>query len=58
MISSIAPQSITRVIIGNQAADYDSIVGSIVLGYIKLVLFKQLFVPVIDCKRSELKLRF
>lgn len=51
MVSTVTVKATTQVIIGNQSADYDSIIGSIIFGYIKFLLFKEVFVPVIDCKR-------
>ena len=40
LASELTNDKISKVIIGNQSADYDSIIGSLILGYIKLLVFK------------------
>jgi inorganic pyrophosphatase/exopolyphosphatase len=45
-------------VIGNGSVDYDSFFGSIVLAYILTEASGFLHVPLIDCSRSDLNLRF
>lgn len=45
-------------IIGNSSADYDSIFGSLIYGYMKYILFKVIFIPLIDCPKEDVRLRF
>lgn len=45
-------------IIGNSSVDYDSFFGSLVYGYMKFLLYNVLFIPVIDCPKEEVPMRF
>ena len=58
MVSQLVPSTINKFIVGNSSADFDSVVGSLIYGYIKLLLFKEIFVPLIDCNPNDLRLRF
>ena len=45
-------------IIGNSSVDYDSFFGSLVYGYLKFLLYNTLFIPLMDCPKQEVPLRF
>jgi exopolyphosphatase len=47
-----------RFVLGNSSADYDSIFGSLIYAYLLSVHFNQSYIPLIDCKRHEIPLRF
>ena len=45
-------------ILGNSSADYDSVFGSIIYAYYMTTCMKTLYLPLIDCPRADMKLRF
>ena len=45
-------------IIGNSSVDYDSFFGSLIYCYMKFLLYNTLFIPLIDCPKQEVPLRF
>jgi inorganic pyrophosphatase/exopolyphosphatase len=57
-LSTITASESKLFVIGNSSADYDSIFGSIIFSFLLTSSTGQLHVPLIDCKRSELRLRF
>lgn len=57
-LGTTSAKQISRFVIGNASVDYDSFFGSIVLAFILTSTTGKLHRPIIDCKRSELGLRF
>lgn len=45
-------------ILGNSSADYDSVFGSIIYAYYMTTFMKTLYLPLIDCPKADMKLRF
>lgn len=57
-LAKIGTQKISHFVIGNASVDYDSFFGSIILAYILTSTTGFIHRPIIDCSKSELKLRF
>ena len=45
-------------ILGNSSADYDSVFGSIIYAYYMTTYLKTIYLPLIDCPKADMKLRF
>lgn len=45
-------------ILGNSSADYDSIFGSMIYAYYLTTFLKTIHLPLIDCPKADMKLRF
>jgi hypothetical protein len=41
-----------KICMGNVSVDMDSVVGSLILAYYYNLKFKEVYVPVVNCKRS------
>ena len=44
--------------IGSQAADYDSIIGSLLYAFYLTTITQTIYLPLIDCQKQDLILRF
>ena len=47
-----------RFVIGNSSADFDSIFGSIIYAYFLTAQLGQTYLPLIDCNKTDIPLRF
>lgn len=56
--SLLSSNQCSNFVLGNSGADYDSIIGSLVYAFYMTTSFKVLHLPIIDCPRQDLALRF
>ena len=56
--SLLSSNQCSNFVLGNSGADYDSIIGSLVYAFYMTTSFKVLYLPIIDCPRQDLALRF
>ena len=50
--SSVKSQAALKICMGNVSVDMDSVVGSLILAYYYNLKLKEVYIPVINCKRS------
>lgn len=54
----LGEESVKVFILGNSSADYDSIFGSLIYAFYMTMSLNVVHVPLIDCSKNDLKLRF
>ncbi len=50
--SLVTSQAALKICMGNVSVDMDSVVGSLILAYYYNMKYKEIYIPVVNCKRS------
>lgn len=56
--SLLSTKECSHWVLGNSGSDYDSIIGSLVLAFYMTTSFKVLHLPIVECPRNDINLRF
>jgi inorganic pyrophosphatase/exopolyphosphatase len=48
----VTSQTALKICMGNVSVDMDSVVGSLILSYYYNLKYKEIYIPVVNCKRS------